>query len=58
MRAACDTSPKTTLPNRSPISWVSIKTVERYRADLLQELGLPDRLELMRYAIRAGLIEP
>ncbi|KOV85512.1 regulator [Nocardia sp. NRRL S-836] len=38
--------------------FISIKTVERHRANLLQKLGLKDRLELTRYAIRAGLIEP
>ncbi|WP_406465718.1 response regulator transcription factor [Streptomyces sp. NBC_00111] len=37
---------------------ISVKTVERHRANLLQKLGLRDRLELIRYAIRAGLIEP
>jgi DNA-binding NarL/FixJ family response regulator len=37
---------------------ISIKTVERHRANLLQKLGLRDRLQLTRYAIRAGLIEP
>jgi len=37
---------------------ISIKTVQRHRANLLQKLGLRDRLELTRYAIRAGLIEP
>jgi len=38
--------------------FISFKTVERHRANLLQKLGLRDRLELTRYAIRAGLIEP
>ncbi|WP_419996971.1 response regulator [Streptomyces boninensis] len=38
--------------------FISIKTVERHRANLLQKLGLRDRLELTRYAIRTGLIEP
>ncbi|WFB11438.1 response regulator transcription factor [Streptomyces sp. LX-29] len=38
--------------------FISAKTVERHRANLLQKLGLKDRLELTRYAIRAGLIEP
>ena len=38
--------------------YISAKTVERHRANLLQKLGLKDRLELTRYAIRAGLIEP
>lgn len=37
---------------------ISVKTVERHRANLLQKLGLRDRLELTRYAIRSGLIEP
>jgi DNA-binding NarL/FixJ family response regulator len=38
--------------------FISVKTVERHRANLLAKLGLKDRLELARYAIRAGLIEP
>jgi DNA-binding NarL/FixJ family response regulator len=38
--------------------FISVKTVERHRANLLQKLGLRDRLELTRYAIRSGLIEP
>ncbi|WP_414507497.1 response regulator [Streptomyces sp. NEAU-L66] len=37
---------------------ISVKTVERHRANLLEKLGLKDRLELTRYAIRVGLIEP
>ncbi|MBK3630505.1 response regulator [Streptomyces asoensis] len=37
--------------------FISIKTVHRHRANLLHKLGLRDRLELTRYAIRAGLIE-
>ncbi|MGW0776744.1 response regulator [Streptomyces sp. NPDC002835] len=37
---------------------ISVKTVQRHRANLLRKLGLRDRLELTRYAIRAGLIEP
>ena len=37
---------------------ISIKTVQRHRANLLHKLGMRDRLELTRYAIRAGLIEP
>ncbi|WP_159770857.1 response regulator [Streptomyces sp. HM190] len=37
---------------------ISVKTVERHRANLLQKLGLRDRLELTRYAIRVGLVEP
>ena len=38
--------------------FISPKTVERHRANLLAKLGLKDRLELPRYAIRVGLIEP
>ncbi|MCS0600092.1 response regulator transcription factor [Streptomyces sp. LP11] len=38
--------------------FISVKTVHRHRANLLQKLGLHDRLELTRYAIRAGLVEP
>ena len=37
---------------------LSIKTVERHRADSLHRLGLRDRVDLTRYAIRRGLIEP
>jgi DNA-binding NarL/FixJ family response regulator len=37
---------------------ISVKTVERHRANILQKLGMRDRLELTRYAIRAGLVEP
>jgi DNA-binding NarL/FixJ family response regulator len=37
---------------------ISAKTVDRHRTNLLQKLGLRDRLALTRYAIRAGLIEP
>ncbi|WP_119729210.1 response regulator [Thermomonospora amylolytica] len=37
---------------------ISVKTVERHRANILAKLGLKDRLELTRYAIRTGLIEP
>ncbi|AOT61895.1 MULTISPECIES: response regulator [Streptomyces] len=37
---------------------ISVKTVQRHRANVLQKLGLRDRLQLTRYAIRAGLIEP
>jgi DNA-binding NarL/FixJ family response regulator len=37
---------------------LSLKTVERHRADILHRLGMRDRVELTRYAIRRGLIEP
>ncbi|MEV4458465.1 response regulator transcription factor [Microbispora sp. NPDC049633] len=38
--------------------FISVKTVDRHRANILQKLGMRDRLELTRYAIRAGLVEP
>ncbi len=37
---------------------ISEKTVERHRANTLEKLGMRDRVELTRYAIRRGLIEP
>ena len=37
---------------------LSEKTVESHRANLLAKLGMRDRVELVRYAIRRGLIEP
>ena len=37
---------------------ISIKTVERHRANILEKLGMRDRVELTRYAIRRGLIQP
>jgi len=36
---------------------ISIKTVERHRANILEKLGMRDRVELTRYAIRRGLVE-
>jgi DNA-binding NarL/FixJ family response regulator len=37
---------------------ISPKTVDRHRANILQKLGMRDRLDLTRFAIRAGLVEP
>jgi len=37
---------------------LACKTVESHRANLLRKLGMRDRVELVRYAIRRGLIEP
>ncbi len=37
---------------------ISAKTVERHRANILEKLGLRGRVELTRYAIRRGLVEP
>ena len=37
---------------------ISVNTVERHRENVLAKLGMRDRTELTRYAIRVGLIEP
>ena len=37
---------------------ISKKTVERHRANILDKLGMSDRVELTRYAIRRGLVQP
>ena len=37
---------------------ISPKTVERHRANVLEKLGMRDRVDLTRYAIRRGLVEP
>jgi DNA-binding NarL/FixJ family response regulator len=37
---------------------ISQKTVDRHRSNILEKLGLRDRVDLTRYAIRRGLIEP
>jgi DNA-binding NarL/FixJ family response regulator len=37
---------------------ISEKTVDRHRTNILEKLGMHDRVELTRYAIRRGLVEP
>jgi DNA-binding NarL/FixJ family response regulator len=37
---------------------ISIKTVERHRANVLAKLGMRDRVDLTRYAVRHGLVNP
>ncbi|EON23800.1 MULTISPECIES: response regulator [Nocardioides] len=37
---------------------ISVKTVDRHRENVLSKLGMRDRTELTRYAVRVGLIEP
>ncbi len=37
--------------------YISIKTVQTHRAHIMEKLGLHDRTQLVRYAIRKGLIE-
>jgi DNA-binding NarL/FixJ family response regulator len=37
---------------------ISRKTVEHHRSHILEKLGMRDRIDLTRYAIRRGLVEP
>lgn len=37
--------------------YVSPKTVERHRSNILEKLGMRDRVDLTRFAIRVGLVE-
>jgi DNA-binding NarL/FixJ family response regulator len=37
---------------------LSEKTVESHRGNVLRKLGMRDRVQLVRYAIRRGLVEP
>ncbi|HEX6602850.1 MAG TPA: response regulator transcription factor [Solirubrobacterales bacterium] len=37
---------------------ISERTVERHRSNILEKLGMHNRVELTRYAIRRGLVEP
>lgn len=37
---------------------ISEKTVDRHRSNVLEKLGMRDRVDLTRYAIRRGLVEP
>ena len=38
--------------------YISKKTVDRHRANMLEKLGMRNRVELTRYAIRRGLVVP
>ena len=38
--------------------FISQKTVDRHRSNILDKLGMRDRVDLTRYAIRRGLVEP
>lgn len=47
-----------TLRSAAQTMTVSYKTADSYRTSLLRKLGLHDRVELARYAIRERIIEP
>jgi FixJ family two-component response regulator len=53
-----DIYPRCTSDEIGALLHISKKTVERHRANILEKLGLRDRVELTRYAIRRGLVEP
>lgn len=38
--------------------FLSVKTVETYKARLMEKLGLRSRVELLRYALEHGLLSP
>jgi len=38
--------------------FISKKTVDRHRANVMEKLGMRNRVELTRYAIRRGLVVP
>ena len=38
--------------------FISVKTVERHRSNIMEKLGMRDRVQLTRYAMRRGLITP
>ena len=40
------------------IMTISLRTVNRHRANMLAKLGARNRVDLTRYAIRRGLVEP
>jgi DNA-binding NarL/FixJ family response regulator len=37
---------------------ISPRTVDRHRANVLEKLGMRNRVELTHYAIKRGLVEP
>jgi two-component system response regulator NreC len=38
--------------------FLSPNTIHRHRTSLMQKLGLHDRLELLRFCIKRGLVDP
>ncbi|MCX7983154.1 MAG: response regulator transcription factor [Syntrophales bacterium] len=37
---------------------ISLKTVEKHRAHIMQKLGLHDRVDIVKYAIKIGIMDP
>ncbi|HOJ52564.1 MAG TPA: response regulator transcription factor [Syntrophales bacterium] len=37
---------------------ISVKTVEKHRTHIMQKLGLHDRVDIVKYAIKIGIIDP
>ncbi len=37
---------------------VSPKTVEKHRTNIMKKLGLKDRLEMVKYAVKIGIVDP
>jgi DNA-binding NarL/FixJ family response regulator len=46
------------LSMQAELPTISPRTVERHREHLMGKLGMRDRVQLTRYAIRRGLVEP
>ncbi|MGC9976852.1 MAG: response regulator transcription factor, partial [Syntrophales bacterium] len=40
------------------ILYVCAKTVEKHRTSLMNKLGVHDRMELLKYAIKIGVVDP
>ncbi len=38
--------------------FVSPKTIEKHRSNIMSKLGVHDRLELLKYAIKIGVVDP
>jgi DNA-binding CsgD family transcriptional regulator len=40
------------------ILFISPKTVEKHRNSIMNKLGIHDRIGLMKYAIKIGVVDP
>ena len=56
-RRSCSSPPLATRTARSRRSFhLSEQTVHNYRANIMEKLGLHDRMELLKFAIRRGIV--